>query len=108
MRRKLLFRIGYVLFIVLLGAIAIPNFIGARTTPAQNACVNNLRWLDGAKQQWQLEHNKSTNDTPTFEDLLPYFGSSRISLSCPQGGTYVFGRVGEPSRCSLGGTHALP
>jgi len=38
--------------------IAIPNFIRARNTPARNACVNNLRQINGAKQQWALENQK--------------------------------------------------
>jgi hypothetical protein len=105
MRKKPFFRIGYVLFIVFLAAIALPNFIGATTTPAQNACVNNLRQLDGAKQQWQLENRKTTNDIPTFADVAPYM---KLPFYCPQGGTYIVGRVGEPPRCSIGGRHALP
>jgi hypothetical protein len=102
----LFIRIAIAIFIALLAAIAIPNFIGATTTRSQNSCVNNLRHMDGAKQQWQLEHKKSTNDTPTFEDLAPYLG--RSSLSCPQGGTYILGRVSEAPKCSMGGTHVMP
>jgi hypothetical protein len=83
----------------------LPAFIRARTTPAKNACVNNLRQLDGAKQQWELENHKSTNDVPTLEDLRPYL---LRPLVCPQGGTYLPGRVGEPPRCSVGGSHTLP
>jgi prepilin-type N-terminal cleavage/methylation domain-containing protein len=43
-----------VAIIGLLAAIAIPNFVRARTTAQQNACINNLRQIDGAKQQWAL------------------------------------------------------
>lgn len=77
----------------------------ARRTPAANACVNNLRQLDGAKESWRLENHKTLNDTPRWEDLLPYLRKKPV---CPQGGTYILGRVGEPPRCSLGGTHTLP
>jgi prepilin-type N-terminal cleavage/methylation domain-containing protein len=38
-----------VAIIGLLAAIAIPNFVRARTTAQQNACINNLRQIDGAK-----------------------------------------------------------
>jgi len=38
-------------------AIAIPNFIRARTTSQMNACINNLRQIDGAIQQWALENS---------------------------------------------------
>ena len=45
-----------VAIIGLLAAIAIPNFVHARTTAQQaNACINNLRQIDGAKQQWAPE-----------------------------------------------------
>ena len=44
-----------VAIIGLLAAIAIPNFLRARSTSQQNACINTLRQLDGAIQQWALE-----------------------------------------------------
>lgn len=84
----------------------VPSFIRARNTPASSACINNLRQLDGAKQQWQVENHKTTNDTPTIKDLAPYLSRT---LVCPQGGTYSLERVGQPPRCSLGGpSHTLP
>jgi hypothetical protein len=87
--------------------VVVPFFIRARSAPSQNACVNNLRQLDGAKQQWQLQSNKTTNDVPTLKDLAPYLG--RTTLVCPQGGTYTPERVGQPPKCSVGGpSHTLP
>ena len=47
-----------VAIIGLLAAIAIPNFVKARTTSQMNACINNLRQVDGAIQQWALEFKK--------------------------------------------------
>ena len=44
-----------VAIIGLLAAIAIPNFVKARRTSQQNACINNLRQIDGAVQQLLLE-----------------------------------------------------
>jgi prepilin-type N-terminal cleavage/methylation domain-containing protein len=41
-----------VAIIGLLAAIAIPNFIRARSNSQMNACINNMRQLDGAAQQW--------------------------------------------------------
>ena len=68
--------------------------------------LNNLRQLDGAKEQWKLENPKATNDVPTWEDLLPYL---RQKPACPQGGTYFLGRVGETPTCSISGpSHTLP
>ena len=44
-----------VAIIGLLAAIAIPNFVKARQTSQKNACINNLRQIDGAVQQLLLE-----------------------------------------------------
>ena len=41
-----------VAIIGLLAAIAIPNFMKSRATSQANACINNLRQLDTAVQQF--------------------------------------------------------
>src|SRR5882724_382259 len=62
-----------VAIIGLLAAIAIPNFVKARATSQANACINNLRQIDAAANQWALENKKKTGDTITFpSDLTPY------------------------------------
>ena len=61
-----------VALLVIVAAMILPAFIRARTTSASNACVNNLRQLDGAKEQWKLENHKTSNGVPTWEDLLPF------------------------------------
>src|SRR5947208_12977542 len=61
-----------VAIIGLLAAIAIPNFIKARTTSQKNACINNLRQVDGAIQQWALENKKAAGDAVTETDVTPY------------------------------------
>src|SRR5581483_8784845 len=82
-----------VAIIGLLAAIAIPNFIKARTTSQKNACINNLRVIDGAKQQWALEKNKSATAAPGSASIAPYCGrtSTATTLSgagvkCPGNG----------------------
>lgn len=62
------------------------------------SCVNNLRQLEGAKEQWVLEFHKNTTDLVTAADLRPYL---RTMLLCPQGGVYTLGRVGELPSCSI-------
>jgi hypothetical protein len=91
----------------MLAAIAVPNFVKARSTSQQNACLNNLRQIDAAKQQWALENSKKSTDVPTQKDLLPYLGRNGQFPRCPQGGTYTIGSVGESPRCSVAG-HELP
>jgi prepilin-type N-terminal cleavage/methylation domain-containing protein len=63
-----------VAIIGLLSAIAIPNFVKARTTSQQNACINNLRQIDGAKQEWALEFKMPATATPAATDIAPYMG----------------------------------
>ena len=68
-------------------------------------CHSNLMNLELIKMDWAGENNKTTNDTPTWDDLRSYFPeswSNNIPV-CPAGGTYILGRVGELPRCSIGG-----
>jgi prepilin-type N-terminal cleavage/methylation domain-containing protein len=73
-----------VAIIGLLAAIAIPNFVRARTTSQKNACINNLRQIDGAVQQWALENKQASGVTPGTSDVIPYLKSQVV---CPAGGT---------------------
>src|SRR5437016_14581960 len=77
-----------VAIIGLLAAIAIPNFIKARKTAQSNACINNLRQIDGAIQQYALEHGTTTTATST--QLTSYLGRGAAGEwpHCPTGGTY--------------------
>jgi hypothetical protein len=96
---------------VLVALIALPAFVRARTTSATNACVNNLRQIDAAKQQWALENDATTNNPPTWNDIRPYLGRGLEGEvpRCPQGGTYIIGRLDEKPRCSIGEpSHSLP
>jgi len=85
-------------------AVAIPNFVRARSVSQENACINNLRQLDAAKNEWALEKGQPAGAVPTKQDLLPYL---RRWPACPQGGTYTLGPVGDAPTCSIPG-HKLP
>jgi hypothetical protein len=93
----------------LVAAIAVPNFVRARATSQQNACINNLRQIDAAKLQWALENRKYNTDTPTMKDLQPFLVGGRNGKFpvCPGGGVYTIGTVGEKPACSIPG-HELP
>jgi general secretion pathway protein G len=88
----------------MLSAIAIPNFVKARATSQENACINNLRAIQAAKNEWALEKGKTATDVPTKEDLLPYLHRWPV---CPAGGTYTINAVGQNPTCSIPG-HVLP
>jgi prepilin-type N-terminal cleavage/methylation domain-containing protein len=88
-----------VAIIGLLAAIAIPNFIQARQTSQTNACINNLRQIDGAKQQWALETGQTSAVTPSAANLQPYLGrGSAGNLSnvfCPLAPAAILGASGS-------------
>ena len=99
-----------VAIIGLLAAIAIPNFVKARTTSQQNACINNLRQLDGAVQQYALENKLASGATYTLDDLKPYIklDSNNNIPACPAGGVYAAGgSVIVAPTCNITG-HNLP
>jgi len=90
-----------VVWIPMMAAIAVPNFVKARETAQKNACLNNLRRINGAKQVWALQNNKDTNSSPTMQDLTPFLKGNVATLRCPAGGAYSINQVGEPPTCSI-------
>ncbi len=81
----------------------------AAQTPEQvqtAACINNLRLLGGAKQQWALEKQKDRGAMPTAADLSPYLRSNTIP-TCPAGGVYTLNPVYLAPICNIPG-HAIP
>ena len=82
------------------------DFASSPPRPPRQVCTGQLLQIDFAKQTWALEHNKTTNDTPVESDL---FGTNAYiwqKVSCPAGGVYQFGRIGEKPKCSVPG-HTL-
>jgi len=61
-----------VAIIGLLAAIAVPNFVRARESSQLNSILNNLRLIEGAKDQWALENKKTTGSTVTSTSLATY------------------------------------
>jgi prepilin-type N-terminal cleavage/methylation domain-containing protein len=93
-----------VAIIGLLAAIAIPNFVRARQTSQTNACINNLRIIDAAKQQWGLEKGQVTTATPLSSDIVPYLGRSGTVMPAePLGGTYDINALSVTPDCSIAG-----
>ena len=91
-----------VAIIGLLAAIAIPSFVKARSTSQKNACINNLRQIDSAKEQWALAEKKVSGDT------VETTGSNSVNEyikgetpDCPAGGVYTYGVVSSNPVCSL-------
>jgi prepilin-type N-terminal cleavage/methylation domain-containing protein len=99
-----------VAIIGLLASIAIPNFVKARTTAQMNACISNLRQIDGAIQQWALDTKQGDAANVTAADVLPYLKNAVV---CPSGGktfadSYSVSTVqARPACLKLPSTHKL-
>ena len=89
----------------LMAAIAIPSFVKARSASQSSVCINNLRQIEAAKEQWALEKGKVNGDEVYLLGILEYIKGGRLPV-CPQGGTYKLNRIGQPPECSIPG-HAL-
>jgi prepilin-type N-terminal cleavage/methylation domain-containing protein len=95
-----------VAIIGLFAAIAVPNFVQARTPSQRTACINNLRQINSAVQQWALEQNAGVGATVSYAEIKPYM---RSSVVCPAGGTSfsdsyaINGVTNSPTCISSGG-----
>ena len=91
-----------VAIIGLLAAIGIPNFVRARQTTQTNACINNLRIIDQAKQQWALEYGQVSTAVPQSSDIEPYFGRTGTAMPKePLGGSYNINAISTAPTCSM-------
>jgi prepilin-type N-terminal cleavage/methylation domain-containing protein len=90
-----------VAIIGLLAAVAIPNFVKARTLSRKNTCVANLRQIENAKLVWAHEKKMSGSATPTDADLFGPERYLREKPLCPAGGVYTLTPVDTTTTCSL-------
>jgi hypothetical protein len=116
MSQKFLIAVVVIALLGIIVVLVLPAHIRSSFQSSEAPCVNRLIQIDAAKQEWALEHNKTTNDAPTWDDLYPYLSSSFTNEwftngmpVCPEGGTYTLGRVGVHPTCSIGGPrHSYP
>ena len=83
--------------------------------PPHLVCIDHLRQIDAAANQFALEHSLTNGEAIHFpNDLTTYIKlNSKWEIEpCPAGGHYSISRVGEAPTCSLGTTvtpsHVLP
>ncbi|MCD6051022.1 MAG: hypothetical protein K0Q55_2425 [Verrucomicrobia bacterium] len=89
------------LIIGLLAAIAVPNFMKARTTTAKSACVANLKQIDGAIKQWALESRKTDADPVDIKEAVKFLKGG-VLPKCPADGVYSPGiTIGNKPTCSM-------
>jgi hypothetical protein len=73
-----------------------------QTQQATMNCINNLRILQAAKQQWALQNSKPQDATPSPLDISPFLPGQAMP-ECPGGGRYTLNAVGVAPTCSIPG-----
>ena len=114
-----------VAIIGLLAAIAIPSFMKARTTSQKNACINGLRQIESAKDQYALEAGRTNlwsfgGDDVAFSNLVsastaymktyPFCQASASTIAKGQQtrseADYNVNPIGSNPACAVAGTAA--
>jgi len=96
-------------------AITIPKNIKIATLSPAEVCINNLRQIDAAANEFAQEHHLTNGDAINYpSDLTPYIYLKKDGKipPCLQGGVYSIKKVGDVPTCSLGTNvtppHVLP
>lgn len=87
-----------VAIIGLLAVIAIPTFIRARENSQTSACLNNLRQIDAAKDQWAMDQ-RTNNGEPPLQDLIGLGNYIKRVPICPVNGNYAVNPLGTDPAC---------
>jgi prepilin-type N-terminal cleavage/methylation domain-containing protein len=100
-----------VAIIGILIAIAVPGFVKARTQSRLKSCQENLTKIDGAKEQWALENNKTTGAAVVWTNIWAADGTLYLKTQaipiCPTGVAYTINVIGTAPTCA-DATHVMP
>ncbi len=97
-----------IMIVGMLTALAAPSFLNARQKSRKNICIENLRQMDSAVQQWAFENSVAPQNSYAFTNtaILKFLKGSQLPL-CPAGGVYEAGMtIGASPSCTVSG-HAL-
>jgi prepilin-type N-terminal cleavage/methylation domain-containing protein len=78
-----------VAIIALLAAIAVPNFLRARKRSQATRCLEDLRVIDSACDQYAIENNKTTGNSVNWSDVQSYLKTGSVLYN--SNGTDLFG-----------------
>ena len=91
-----------VAIIGMLIAVAVPNFSKMRRDAQETACHAQLKQIDGSKEMWATQEKRADGDTPSEAQIGEYISDGMPS--CPGGGAYTIGAVGQKATCTTHGT----
>lgn len=76
-------------------------------SPARrNACINNLRMIDSAKEQWALADRHGEGDQAVVNQVNEYLRGNHTPV-CPANGKYTYHPIGRNPTCDCPG-HKMP
>ena len=94
-------------------SISVPNYLKAGKTSARNVCINNLKKIDGAIDQWAMDDSIQAGIVPSpsqENDIYNYVDGGKPE--CPSKGEYTIHAVGSKPQvtCSKAESdgHKLP
>src|ERR1039458_9416572 len=89
--------------VIVLALMTVPNFIKSRNVSSINACPNNLRQIDAAKEQAALAYQWDDGvdcDDPTNKAVVNQYIKGNTCPVCTNGGKYSYNRLGQNPTCS--------
>jgi len=95
-----------VMIIGLLAAIALPSFQRARDQARAKSCVNSMRLIEAAKDQYSIEFGTATSVVIPDADLAPYMKGG-VMATCQTGTITANGVDINPSCTLVGEGHEL-
>lgn len=99
--------VALIVFLIL-GIVGYSGFARARRIKRMKTCQENLTKIDGAKEQWALENNKTPGTYMTESDLRPHPEHKPVPR-CPfEDRVYILNPIGTDPVCTTGLTgHSL-
>ncbi len=67
-----------VAIIALLASIAVPNFLRARKRSQATRCLEDLRVIDSAMDQYAIENNKTSGNAVNWTDIQVYLKNGSV------------------------------
>jgi prepilin-type N-terminal cleavage/methylation domain-containing protein len=93
-----------VAIIAILLAIGLPNYIASTKTSKRIICVNNLKQIDTAMDQWAMANSIPSGTQPAAEEEDEIYGYVQgLKPQCPSRGVYTLAKTGDNPQvtCSL-------